>query len=53
MLKKMLGKKQDPPSDSSSEEDEEKDDKKSKKTSLSNIKAKFDSSPKDKSSVRK
>ena len=52
MLKKMLGKKKDDiSSDSSSDEEEEKDHKKEKRSSLANIKAKFESSPKEKTSV--
>ena len=52
MLKKMLGKKKsDTSSDSSSDEEEEKDQKKEKRTSLASIKAKFETSPKEKTSV--
>ena len=51
MLKKMLGKKQsESASDSSSEE--EKDQKKEKRSSLANIKAKFENSSKEKTTVR-
>ena len=53
MLKKMLGKKRsDSASESSSDEEEEKEQKKEKRSSLANIKAKFETSPKEKTSVR-
>ena len=52
MLKKMLGKKKsDSCSDSSSDEEEEKEQKKEKRSSLANLKAKFETSPKEKTSV--
>ena len=52
MLKKMLGKKKSlSSSDASSDEEEEKDVKREKRSSLANIKAKFETSPREKNTV--